>query len=53
LISFNGSLRAGVSTCESRIQQAIAVSALADAVNDYLENLETDDDGGMIEAAEV
>jgi hypothetical protein len=52
LISFKSSLHAGISTCEIRVRQDIPVSAFADAVNDYVDNSETDDDGGnvMIEA---
>lgn len=41
----------GVSTVEGyRIHPAIPQLAFVDAVNDYVENLETDDDGAMIEA---
>lgn len=50
LISFKTRLHAGVSTTESRIHQAIPQSAFIDAVNDYVENSVTDDDGSGIEA---
>ena len=41
----------GVSTTEGyRIHPAIPQSVFEDAVNDYVDNSETDDDGSMIEA---
>jgi hypothetical protein len=48
--SFKASLHAGVSTYECGIQQAIPQSAFMDAVNDYVVNSETDDDGSFIQA---
>ena len=50
LISFKTRLHAGVSTTESQICQAIPQSAFVDAVNDYVANSETEDDGSGIEA---
>jgi hypothetical protein len=52
LFSFKAaSLHAGVSTfMGGAVQQAIPVSAFADAVNDYVGNSGTDDDGDMLEA---
>ena len=50
LNSFINSLHAGVSTTGVFTRAAIPESAFVDAVNDYVENSETDDDGSMIEA---
>jgi hypothetical protein len=50
LISLKISLHAGVSTNEVKIRQAIPQSAFVDAVKDYEENSETDDEGCMIDA---
>ena len=50
LISYNPSLHAGISTIESRVKQAISQSAFVDAVDDYVENSVTDDEGSGIEA---
>ena len=44
------SLHAGVSTFDGGIRQAIPQSAFADAVDDYVGNSETDDDGDMLDA---
>lgn len=48
--SHKTSLHAGVSTTEGWIHQAIPHSAFVDAVNDYVANSETDDEGSMVEA---
>jgi hypothetical protein len=50
LISLNISLHAGVSTTEVKIHQAIPQSAFVDAVKDYVENSETDDEESMVDA---
>ena len=52
LFSFKAaSLHAGVSTfMGGATQQAIPKSVFADAVNEYVGNSETDDDGDMLEA---
>ena len=50
LIPFKSSLHAGVSTTVAEIHQAIPKSAFVDAVNDYVANSETDEEGDMIEA---
>ena len=46
--SFETSVHAGVSTTVNRIHQVIPESAFADAVNDYIADDETDDEGDMI-----
>lgn len=51
LFSLKASLHAGVSTFTTGIKQAIPQSAFIDAVNDYIAQSETDDDGDMLEAA--
>lgn len=51
LIPFKTSLHAGISTTTAiGIRQAIPESAFVDAVNDYVANSETDDEGDMYEA---
>jgi hypothetical protein len=47
LFLFDISLHAGVSTAEFRSRQAIPHSAFVDAVNDYQEDDETDDEGSI------
>jgi hypothetical protein len=46
--SFEASLHAGISTFEGRLQSAIPQSAFLDAVNEYVNKSETDDDGSYI-----
>jgi hypothetical protein len=50
LISFKGSIHGGVSTGQVMVRQAIPESLFAEAIDDYIENSETDDDGDRMEA---